>query len=114
MEVTYRKYAWPSRRIDFEKAGRCLPNTIILNPFLTFIFEYEPLINAQEVATNIRPSCMKGQIEARLKANDVLSSTQYFVGPIWIPTAPIGTAMQAARTESHVTENNAMMYLLWL
>ena len=98
--------------MDFEKAGRCLPNIITLSPFLTFTSEYELLVNAQEVAMNIRKSCRKGQNEQSLATNGVLSSTQYSVGPIWIPMAPIGTAMQAARTESHVVENNAMIYLL--
>ena len=99
--------------MDFEKAGRCLPNTLAMNPFLTFTSGYDLLINAQEVAMNIRKSCRNGQNEQNLATNGILSSTQYFVGPIWIPMAPTGTAMQAARTESHVVEKNAMIYLLW-
>jgi len=72
------------------------------------------LKNAQEVAMNTRLSCRNGQNEESLAANGVLSSMQYFVVPICVPMAPIGTAMQAARTESHVMEKNTMTYLLLL
>src|SRR5258707_15744091 len=98
--------------MDFEKAGRCLPNTMISKPFFLLISVYEHLISAQDVATKMRLSCIKGQnIESAL-AIFVLLSRQYFVVPMLKPIAPIGTAMQLPSTESHVMEKKATTYLL--
>jgi hypothetical protein len=42
--------------MDLEKAGRYLPKTMTLMPFVTLTSEYEFLINAHDVAMKMRVS----------------------------------------------------------
>ncbi len=52
-----------------EKAGRNLPKSKTLNPFLRSMPSWNALeldINAQEVARKIIVSCMKGEISIRV------------------------------------------------
>jgi hypothetical protein len=94
--------------MDLEKGIRCLPDTLSL----TLTSEYGFLISAEDVAIKTKLSSMRGQNNDNAFAQSVMPGSQYSVMPMFIPEEPIGTAMQAPRTESHVMEKKATTYLL--